>query len=80
MEDAMRREKGAAIQRFFRVMELGGVTNAVTDAAIKEAFGQALAAGKFACAKCGRVFKTASEFRYDARHEMICRRFCRGAR
>jgi hypothetical protein len=55
-------------------------TSPGVDAALREGLKQALEAGKFACEKCGRVFKTPSDFRYNARHEMICRRFCREAR
>lgn len=34
-------------------------------------------AGEVKCAKCGKTFKSASEYRLNARSEPICRRPCR---
>jgi hypothetical protein len=50
------------------------------DDALRTALKQALEAGKFRCAECGRAFKTPSEFRYNAKHKPACRTRCKEAK
>lgn len=47
-------------------------------AAVDEALKQAAEAGKSFCVKCGRVFTSPSEWRYNAQRRPICRKPCRG--
>jgi hypothetical protein len=49
-------------------------------AALDEAQRQANAAGKAICVKCGRVFTTCQEYRFNAQGRLICRRPCRERR
>jgi len=56
------------------------VAHGAIDDALRATLKQMVAAGRFTCVECGRVFKTPSQFRYNAEHNPVCRRRCRRAR
>ncbi len=62
------------IQEFVR---RGTTAQAAVDAVIAKAVKEGRAT--LACAKCGRVFTSPNEWRYNARKQPICRRFCKEA-
>ena len=60
--------------------ETATVAKDACDEALREALKQALESGRFTCANCGRRFDKPDQFRYNVRHDPICREPCREAK